>query len=105
MSGLKLNGDQKESLREGLKNGKFSKAAKNIAEDLQKKGKYEKARQLEDMGPIFDPHDFWHNQPVPKMNEVIDENNLGPIEIKTVKDVRKEEYNLPEGYRWANLDL
>jgi hypothetical protein len=37
------------------------------------------------MSPLFDPHNFWHNQPVPKMNEKVDESLLdNPIEIKTV---------------------
>lgn len=38
-----------------------------------------------DMSPLFDPHNFWHNQPVPKLNEKVDESLLdNPIEVKTV---------------------
>jgi hypothetical protein len=41
-----------------------------------------------DMSPLFDPHDFWHNQPVPKMHEKADPTVWDkPIEVKTLADV------------------
>jgi len=58
------------------------------------------------MSPLFDPHDFWDNQPVPKMHEEIkDELNNTAIEVKKVEDVMQEGYNLAPGYNWANVDL
>jgi hypothetical protein len=29
----------------------------------------------------------------------------GAIEVKKVEDVRKEPYNLPEGYHWCEIDI
>ena len=58
------------------------------------------------MGPLYDPHDFWDKQPVPKIGEKIDESLLDlPIEVKTLEEVRKEPLNLPGPYHWANLNL
>jgi hypothetical protein len=69
---LHLNPEHKEILRNGLKEEKFSKKAKEVAEELRKKGKHEEAAKLVDMSPLFDPHDFWRNQPVPQANEKVD---------------------------------
>jgi len=48
-------------------------------------------------------HEFWESQPVPKMNQQIDE--TGPIETKTVDEVKPEPYQLPDVYEWYALDL
>ena len=60
-----LKSEQKDMLRDGLKNECFSKTAKEVALELRKKGKHDEALALTDMSPLFDPHNFWHNQPVP----------------------------------------
>ena len=106
MEPLKLEDKDKDFLRTSLKTGKFSKGAAIIAKKLREKRKYDRAQKLEDMGPMFDPHDFWNNQPVPRLNEKIDVSLCDqPIEVKTLDQVNKEPYMLPEGYFWENLDL
>eukprot|EP00744_Colponema_vietnamica_P004385 GILI01006561.1.p1 GENE.GILI01006561.1~~GILI01006561.1.p1 ORF type:complete len:459 (-),score=128.36 GILI01006561.1:132-1460(-) len=50
-------------------------------------------------------HKFWDTQPVPKLNEVIDENSAGPIETKTVDEVRAAPYALPPNYEWNVCDV
>ena len=106
MKGLSLNSEEKELLRNSLKTGRFSKGASLVITTLRKKGKHEAADKIKDMAPLFDPHDFWDNQPVPKMHEKIDDTLCDrPIEEKKVSDVRQEEYNLSPGYFWSNLDL
>lgn len=60
------------------------------------------------MIPLFEPHQFWDSQPVPKSTDTI---SLGsehfdkPIEVKNVEDVPDEPYTLPGQYEWDNLDL
>lgn len=71
MKQFHLNPEQKEVLRNGLKEEKFSKTARQVADELRKKGKHEEAAKLVDMSPLFDPHDFWRNQPVPQANEKV----------------------------------
>jgi hypothetical protein len=38
---------------------------------LRERGKNEIASKLMDISPLFDPHDFWQNQPVPHANEKV----------------------------------
>lgn len=47
---------------------------------------------------------FWYTQPVPKMSETII--NDGPIEEdKTIDQIRKEPFTLPDGFQWDTLSL
>ena len=56
--------------------------------------------------PLFDEHDFWSTQPVPKYYEQVNASTLDqPIEVKTVDEVPKEPYGLPQGYKWVNVNL
>ena len=70
---LALANEEAEILRKGLLEGKFNKAAKIVAYMLRRRGKMETATIVEEMGPLYDPHDFWDNQPVPKTGEKLSE--------------------------------
>lgn len=85
MKEMHLDPTQKEMLKQALKQEKFSKIAQLVANQLRAKGKPDIADQLIDISPLFDPHNFWHNQPVPKMNEKVAESELDkPIEVRTL---------------------
>ena len=92
----------------GLEQNKFKNSAKLIAESMRKAERYDTASKLEDIIPLFEPHQFWDEQPVPKSTDFIamgdDQFNV-PIEVKTVADVSQEPYALPAQYSWDNLDL
>ncbi|KAN0037164.1 hypothetical protein ACTFIV_002500 [Dictyostelium citrinum] len=47
-------------------------------------------------------HEFWDTQPVPKIDDKIIES--GPIENKTIEDVRKDPLTLPPAFEWIELD-
>ncbi|CAM9208534.1 unnamed protein product [Chrysoparadoxa australica] len=49
-------------------------------------------------------HKFWDTQPVPKLGSS-EETGHGPIEEKTVADVRQEPYNMPAGFEWCDVDV
>jgi glycylpeptide N-tetradecanoyltransferase len=103
---LNLKQEEADILRMGLRDGKFNKAAKIVHYMLARRGERETATVVEEMGPLYDPHDFWDNQPVPKIGEKLNEEEYNkPIEVKGLEDVRKEPLNLPAGYNWANLNL
>ena len=56
--------------------------------------------------PLFDEHNFWYTQPVPKYYEMYPETAFNKaIEVKTVADVQQEGYALPSGYEWCSVDL
>ena len=54
-----LNPEEKDTLRDGLKSGSFSVRAKEVADQLRRRGKYDTATMVQEMGPLYDPHDFW----------------------------------------------
>lgn len=49
-------------------------------------------------------HKFWKTQPV-LQTTIISESEIGPIEFPTIDQIRKEPYNLPEGFEFYTLDL
>ena len=57
------------------------------------------------------PRQFWDTQPVPKLSEQglvgnqFEEQKSGPLQIQNLQDVKKDPYKLPEGFKWAVLDL
>ncbi|EFA76559.1 glycylpeptide N-tetradecanoyltransferase [Heterostelium album PN500] len=48
-------------------------------------------------------HAFWDTQPVPKIDAQVEKS--GPIEVKTLDDVRKEPLTLPALFEWVVLDV
>eukprot|EP01069_Polyplicarium_translucidae_P002596 Polyplicarium_translucidae@DN2075_c0_g1_i3.p1 len=51
-------------------------------------------------------HAFWDKQPVPRLGERVDEQNIGSIETaKGVAAVRAEPLSLPAGYGWVTCDI
>jgi len=47
---------------------------------------------------------FWNTQPVPKFEEEITDENMGPIEPSR-DNVRQEPYTLPKGFEWDTMDI
>ena len=63
-------------------------------------------KKLRKVIPLFDEHDFWHTQPVPRYyDSVPDSDYNAPIETKTVSEVPQEPYALPKGYHWSEINL
>lgn len=51
------------------------------------KGHYER-KEIKRLIPLFAKHDFWSTQPVQKIYEKVDSNDMnGPIETKKVSEV------------------
>lgn len=48
-------------------------------------------------------HQFWNTQPVPALDEKPTDH--GPIEVKTIADVRKEPYELLKEFTWCDCDM
>ena len=63
-------------------------------------------KKLRKVIPLFDEHDFWHTQPVPRYYDSVPESDYNaPIETKTVSEVQQEPYALPKGYHWSEINL
>jgi hypothetical protein len=82
---------------------------KKLLETLRAKneGKYKLLKQIDHLIPLYDAHDFWDSQPVPKAYDKVDMTSMDkPIDkIKTVDEVKKEPYNLPAGFVWDDVDI
>lgn len=62
--------------------------------------------KLKHLIPLYESHQFWDTQPVPKNTNITDTvEKEGEIEHKEVKDVQKEASKLPAGFEWATVDL
>lgn len=70
-------------------------------------GKYRAQKEIKKLAPLYDTHDFWDSQPVPKTsdNVGVDDFNKPIDEIKTVDDIRAEPLDIPAGYHWANVNI
>lgn len=87
---LNLTDNELKLLEGGIEKGNFKSASNLVKTTLQKRRLYEEASRLDDMVPLFEPHRFWDNQPVPKPTESItlqDDMFDKPIEVKTVDQV------------------
>ena len=75
---------------------------------MRQRQEYDRISALEDIIPLFEPHQFWDSQPVPKSTDEItlsDEQYNQPIEVKQVDEISETPYALPPQYSWDNLDL
>lgn len=71
-----------------------NKSIEDLLKKLALQG--EQPKKMED-------YKFWKTQPVSKFGESIE--TEGPIEHKSVDEVRKEPYPLHESFEWSTLDL
>ena len=64
-------------------------------------------RKIDHLIPLYDAHDFWDSQPVPKAYEAADAVTYDQAidRPKTVDEVKKEPYTLPAGFRWVDVDI
>jgi glycylpeptide N-tetradecanoyltransferase len=82
-----------------------------MLEHLKKSTKYSENRKvlrnIDNVEPLYDIHEFWDSQPVPKAYEKVDESMYDkPIDVeKTVADIKPEPYTLPPGYTWSIIDI
>mmetsp|Transcript_1212 Transcript_1212/g.1333 ORF Transcript_1212/g.1333 Transcript_1212/m.1333 type:complete len:395 (-) Transcript_1212:58-1242(-) len=57
---------------------------------------------IKKLKPLYEKHEFWDTQPVPKMTDAIKE---GEIEKGILKEVKDVPYTLPAGFDWCDVDL
>ena len=63
--------------------------------------------ELQEIRTLYDTHDFWDTQPVPKANDLVTEADFNQaIEpTKTVEEEKQEPLPLPTNFYWSNVDL
>lgn len=68
----------------------------------------DKNATVEELGNLHKntEHKFWDRMPMPSFKEAAPQIVAsGPLEIKTLDDVRKRPLNLPKGFEWYEVDL
>lgn len=107
---LKLDDDQRQLLKDALNDeGSSAENVKKLLTSLktENKGNYKALKKIEGLAPLYDAHDFWDSQPVPKAYENIEDTQFDkPIDLeKQVTDIRATPYNLPAGFEWSEIDM
>jgi glycylpeptide N-tetradecanoyltransferase len=112
LEGIKLDPEQKKMMEDAdpTNSTEFReqtvKLLTQIKEDKGSKD-YKVAKKMQSLTPLYDSHDFWDSQPVPKAYESYDEESLDkPIdEVKSVSDISKDPIPLPDGFYFENVDI
>lgn len=110
---MRLDYDQKETIRGFYKsgqpieeiNGMINKFLKKLLDN--KNLKWKQKQELTKIAPLYDTHDFWDSQPVPKETDIIDANAYdNQIDSdKTVNDIDSEPLPIPAGFHWAVVNI
>ena len=90
------------------------KAAPTLTSEAQRReelqqlvARMRRSRVQDDTGDKRKPHKFWDTQPVPKLDEAIEDAQINDV-IEPNKDhaaIRQEPYAMPEGFAWSDLDV
>ena len=96
------------------RNKKKGKGKKKAAPTLTSEAQREELQQLvarmrgsgvqDDGGDKRKPHKFWDTQPVPKLDEAIEDAQINDV-IEPNKDhaaIRQEPHAMPEGFAWSD---
>jgi len=108
---LKFDHEDKEKLTEIFESGadNVNEQVHNFLKDMGEKKKlnHMQKKQLGKIAPLYDTHDFWDSQPVPKAHEKVTESDLDkPIDVeKTVDQIREEPLDIPPGFYWSNINI
>ena len=64
-------------------------------------------RVVEKMATLYDTHNFWDSQPVPKKSDKVDKDAYDkPIDVeKKVDDISADPLPLPAGFNWVNVNI
>jgi len=85
------------------------KPSTNIDQDLEKQIEAQHLFKQLSKNNVKPPseHKFWNFQPVPKLDEKIEQTETpGPIDkIKTIEEIQKEPYKLATGFEWCETDI
>ena len=115
MPAVSLGMDDKVELREIFsQNLPLEEENKKIAEFIYKlkdrqvvAKNYRGQRELDRIAPLYDTHDFWQSQPVPKANEQVSLDKYDKsIDVdKKVSDIQAEPLDIPEGFHWSIINI
>ena len=74
--------------------------------DDKKRGRVDD-KKLKKIASLYDTHNFWDSQPVPKATDNVskEDYNKQIDEVKTVDDISEEPLQIPAGFSWCNVNI
>jgi glycylpeptide N-tetradecanoyltransferase len=109
---IKLTGDDKIALTEIIDSTpdqmEQTKKIRDFLVTLENRTKtYQSKRELKKVQTLYDTHDFWETQPVPKNTDVVNPTDYDrPIDAeKKVDDIDAEPLPIPASFYWANVNI
>lgn len=107
---IKFDAETRDQLNQSVSDvASYKDKVSKLLETLKKKyeGNYKVQRAIDNLIPLYDAHDFWDSQPVPKAYDSVDSTFFDKqIDVvKTVSEIRNEPYNLPAGFYWSDVDI
>ena len=72
-----------------------------------KKQSWAGKKDIRKIAPLYDTHDFWDSQPVPKSSDTVSLEDFDKqIDVaKKVDDIRAEPLEIPPGFYWCNVNI
>ena len=106
----KFTHEDKEKLRDIFENSgdQMNDRITEFLKDLkERQTSYLAKREFKKIAPLYDTHDFWDSQPVPKETDSVESGDFDkPIDvIKTVDEIRAEPLDIPAGFHWSNVNV
>ena len=114
LDGVKLDSEDKERLREIYdkvtnseeQNKQLHVFLKELAVKTKKQG-YAAKKSVQKVAPLYDTHDFWDSEPVPKVTDEPKEDDFDKsIDVdKKVDEIRADPLDIPPGFTWCNVNI
>jgi len=78
-----------------------------LKDAAEKKKQHQQKRELKKAAQLYDTHDFWESQPVPKVHDNVGEEayNNAIDDPKTVDDIQADPLSIPAGFTWSNVNV
>lgn len=109
-----MSTEEREKLRELVEQGDSTESQEQMRAMLKsmtenedaKRGRVDEKR-LKKIASLYDTHNFWDSQPVPKATDVVTKADLDkPIDVeKTVDEISEEALQIPPGFQWCNVNI
>jgi glycylpeptide N-tetradecanoyltransferase len=109
-----MSTEERDTLRDLVEQGDTEESQDKIREMLKEMtageaGKRSRVddKRLKKIASLYDTHNFWDSQPVPKATDVVtsDDYNKQIDEVKTVDEISDQPLDIPAGFQWCNVNI
>lgn len=110
---MRLDFDQKETIRGFYQSGQpieeINAMINKFLKDMLGNSnlKWRQKKDLQKVAPLYDTHDFWDSQPVPKETDLVEASAYDNCidSVKTIDDVSADPLPIPAGFNWSVVNI